>query len=148
MNFREASLDDCDFVFECLVELAAHEGQPEALKLSKDALREILSAGGAGTDFIILEVDHQPSGVAILCERFSPYSGGINWFLVDLYLKACVRGQGMGGLFMNHLKLLAKQRGYVLLEWFVDSQNDAAKQFYVRQGGERKMRSEHWSLAL
>ena len=86
--------------------------------------------------------------MAIWCERFSPYSGGINLLLIDLYVDPLHRKNGIGKEFFSKLRDVAASNNYTKIEWFVDANNKAGKDFYTRLGGTRLERSEHWKLDI
>ena len=145
-NFRLANETDTNVIFSLLVQLAAYENRSSDFKLSQIDLDKAFK--NKHIQCLICDYKQKPVGTALWCDRFSPYAGGINMLLIDLYIEIDYRAKGLGRRFIAELQKIATDNHYVRMEWFVDTENEDAKRFYTKLGGQRIEHSEHWKLNL
>lgn len=145
IDFREALPEDSSTIHDLLISIARHEGRPDSdIKISPNDLKLAISSKDKKIISFVCYDNIQILGMAICCERFSPYSGGTNLLLVDFGFFPEARGQGLGSKFFDFLRIFATKKNYSKIEWFVDKSNHLAKNFYRNQGGALKEYSEHW----
>ena len=52
----------------------------------------------------------------------------------DLYVRPSARRLGVGGMLLERIAVLARERGCKYILWEVEEVNDAARAFYARCG--------------
>jgi GNAT superfamily N-acetyltransferase len=75
-----------------------------------------------------------PVGFASIAMRRSPYYAGPVAYLEDLYVRADLRGRGIGSVMINALWDHARERGVGNVEVNVDEEDVDALRFYQRHG--------------
>lgn len=145
--FRAGGIQDCSLIYGYLRGLAIHEGTLASFKLTEEGLHDVLQSSSA-IHILIAEEDGVPIGLAMWSERFSAFSGGINMWLLELYVTDDYRGRGVGKKFFSELKSLAIERGYKRIEWFISIENETAKEFYRKMGGQKTTHTERWKIEL
>ena len=133
--FREGGVDDMPAMFDCLKALALDEGHEATFGLTEANLRDALSRQPNGIRVLICETDGRLAGLAMWSERFSAYSAGAIMWLHDLYVVPMFRRMGIGHSLVNELRRIAKTRDCQRIEWYIHSDNDAARLFYRTVGG-------------
>jgi GNAT superfamily N-acetyltransferase len=137
--------EDVSIIYSFLEKLAAFEGDGARLRISKEQLKEALFASPPEAAAELCLVRGAAVGVAIWGRRFSPYAGGVNMTLIDLFIDEDWRGRGLGRVFFSRLEAIAAARGFKRIEWFIDKSNAGAKKFYTAVGGRKREIPEIWS---
>jgi GNAT superfamily N-acetyltransferase len=145
-RFREGGVEDTTVVFDCLKALATEEGHLTTFRLTETKLRDILSRQPNGVHVLLCENDRRLVGLAMWSERFSAYSGGAIMWLHDFYVVQASRREGIGQRLVNELRRIAQTQDYQRIEWYIHSDNDAARLFYKRVGGFKAEHIESWRL--
>ncbi len=135
MIFRDARVDDLEFIYASLQALAAHDGRPDEMKSSKEQLQTAFFAENPVAHALICEKEGTAVGMALWCPRFSAYSGESHLYLIDLYVEKSARGQGIGTQFFEELRNICSSQSLKYIEWLVDEKNENAVIFYKKQGG-------------
>jgi ribosomal protein S18 acetylase RimI-like enzyme len=79
--------------------------------------------------------DKQIGGLALYL-NFSTWTGVHGIYLEDLYVRAELRGLGLGEALLRTLAELCLERGYARLEWSVLDWNEPALGFYRALGAQ------------
>lgn len=81
---------------------------------------------------------------------FVPYTFDLrpNLVLKELYVTDLARGQGVGAALFNTVRTQAAQAGCARINWTVLADNQAAGEFYHRQGGQVDSKWRGWTLPL
>src|SRR5260370_3960620 len=100
---READAGDVPVISEKMRELAEFERELEQV----DATGEDLLRDGFGTNPrfypLIAERDGQPAGYALYFFTYSTWAGRPSLFVEDLFVRAELRGKGVGKALLRHM---------------------------------------------
>ncbi len=128
---REAIEADCPSMMELVRELAVYERAPEAVTVSM----EHFIASGFGDKpvwwAIVAEADGVVVGFALYYIRYSTWKGQ-RMYLEDILVTDAWRGKGIGGLLMDRLIIIAKEKGFSDMLWQVLDWNEPAIRFYKK----------------
>jgi len=80
----------------------------------------------------VAEVDGEVAGLAHVHEFVRPLDGGEGGYLDDLYVDPAHRGHGVGAALLEHLRELARDRGWKVVRWITAEDNVTAQQLYDR----------------
>jgi ribosomal protein S18 acetylase RimI-like enzyme len=100
---------------------------PEAVA---DRVRDLL----AGDDFVVLLVDGEPRGLAVLRFRPSIWSPGLECYIAELYVQPEHRRQGLGLALMNAALDAASTLGADYIEVATSEDDTGARALYERLG--------------
>lgn len=140
--YRKNNPTDDAFVYACLAQLSSEEGRP--LKISVHDLGNELNRSQPTVHCIICMHNDDAIGMALWQKRFSPYSGGYNFFLIDIVVTEQWRGQGVGKGFFRHFEEVCREERLRKIEFFVDSDNHKAQAFYRSLGYVHQSYVQHW----
>lgn len=135
---RSATSDDTATIYGFIKELADYEKMSDAVTATEDNLRATLFGDHPYAEVIIAEWQGEPVGMALFFHNYSTFLGKPGIHLEDLYVRAAMRGKGIGKALITYLAKLTLERGYERLEWQVLDWNEPARQFY-RSLGARAM---------
>lgn len=80
----------------------------------------------------VAELDGGVAGFAHVREFVRPLDGGEGGFLDDLYVDPGTRGHGVGAALLEHLRELARERGWSVVRWITADDNLVAQRLYDR----------------
>ena len=103
-------------------------------KIDEGRLQECLFGPTRTAEAFIGYQQNEPISYALFFEDFSSFTGETGLYLEDLYVRPEARCVGIGRKMLQHLAKLAVERGHRRIRWCSLRSNDAAKQFYERQG--------------
>lgn len=83
---------------------------------------------------VVLALDPDPVGFALLTLRPTPYSDGPLAQLEELYVVPDLRGSGIGSQMMEYAIGLVRERGCEEMHINVDEPDSGARRFYERHG--------------
>ncbi len=134
ITIRPARPDDADTVIALASALNRFEGKPDT-RLTANRFRE--SAFGAAPWFecLIAEREGKAVGYAAYSRDFDLESGQRGLHLIDLFVIAGARRQGVGRALMARLATTAREMGCVYIEWQAMNWNAEAQAFYRAIGG-------------
>ena len=135
LNFRPATINDSSMILQLIHELANFEGLSAAVIANEELLKEWLFERQAA-EVQLAELDGQIIGYALFFTSFSTFLGRSGLYLEDLYSQPAHRQQGYGRAFFLHIKKIAQTRSYGRMEWACLDWNQAAIDFYEKQGAE------------
>jgi GNAT superfamily N-acetyltransferase len=128
---RFAQPDDADAIYGFICELAVYEREPQAVKVTPDALRSQLAMSEPPFECLIAEAPSgEAVGFALFFSSYSTWRGRPGIYLEDLYVPEPMRGRGIGMQLFQRLGELAIERGCARLEWAVLDWNQPAINFY------------------
>jgi GNAT superfamily N-acetyltransferase len=97
-----------------------------------DALWRMITEEGS-VECFVAEVDGTVAGLAHVHEFVRPLDGGEGGYLDDLYVDPGHRGSGVGAALLEHLRGLARERGWKVVRWITADDNVTAQQLYDRR---------------
>ena len=132
-SVRPATPTDVDAILGWIKDLAAFEGQPDAVKTTQDDLLRDGFGEPPKFEVLIAELDEKPAGFALFFPTYSTWEGRSGIHLEDLFVAEWARGQGLGRKLVVALAAIAVARGCSRLELWVLHWNPA-REFYHRLG--------------
>jgi ribosomal protein S18 acetylase RimI-like enzyme len=92
--------------------------------------RRIIEEGSV--ECFVAEADGALAGFAHVREFVRPLDGGEGGYLDDLYVDPGSRGYGVGAALLEHLRGLARERGWSVVRWITADDNVTAQRLYDR----------------
>jgi GNAT superfamily N-acetyltransferase len=133
LRIRPATEADMELLFGLILELAEYEKLADAVTGDPEVLRRTLFEQRAG-EALIVELDGQAIGYAILFTTFSSFECRSGIWIEDIFVRPDKRRDGIGRAVMEHIAALALERGHVRLEWTALDWNEPALRFYEKLG--------------
>jgi GNAT superfamily N-acetyltransferase len=96
-----------------------------------EQLWRLITDEGA-VECFVAEVDGAVAGFAHVHEFVRPLDGGEGGYLDDLYVDPGSRGYGVGAALLEHLRDLARGRGWKVVRWITADDNVTAQRLYDR----------------
>jgi GNAT superfamily N-acetyltransferase len=128
---RRAVREDCSRILELVKELAAYEKAPDEVTVTLEHITE----SGFGEKPVwwafVAEQDGRVEGFALYYIRFSTWKGQ-RMYLEDFLVTEKLRGQGIGKLLFDRLRVEAKEKGLTGIVWQVLEWNEPAINFYKK----------------
>jgi GNAT superfamily N-acetyltransferase len=150
VSVRPAREEDCEAIFELILELASYEKLRDEVSGDAEILRrELFDARTA--EALIAEADGEMVGYALICGTFSTFECRAGIWIEDVYVRPEKRKLGAGRALFAHIAALARERDWPRVEWAVLEWNQLAIDFYeglgaTRLGDWRMMRLEGEAL--
>jgi GNAT superfamily N-acetyltransferase len=132
-TIRPATEADVELLFGLILELAEYEKLAGKVAGDPGVLRRTLFEQRAA-EALIVELDGEAIGYAIFFTTFSSFECRSGVWIEDIYLRPSERRGGIGRKVMEHIAVLAIERGHVRLEWTVLDWNEPALRFYEKLG--------------
>lgn len=131
VQVRRARPDDAATVLEMVREIAAHEGDADAVAGTPETWAAML----ARADVVVLlaERDGEPVGYVSAVRRLHLWLGHDILALDDLFVRPASRDAGVGRLLMLELARLGTAE-HLAVRWEMREDNVAARRFYARLG--------------
>jgi GNAT superfamily N-acetyltransferase len=125
---RRAVEADCPQLAKLLSGLQAHYRSADPPGGAARMASLLARAGDRQPFALVAELDGQLVGVATLSPVL--YGGAFEWLLdlKDLYVST--RSQGVGRELMRAIAQVARDGGYVRVDWTTDAGNEGAQRFY------------------
>ena len=143
---RKATQNDIPLLFELINGLALYEKRPQDMTGTKEELSYWLFEKQIATS-LIAELDGEPVGYAIYYPVFGSFSAKGKVHLEDIFLKAEVRGKGLGKRFMAKTTQFVLQDGYTGMEWSCLDWNSPSIAFYEKLGAEKETGREYFEFS-
>ncbi|MGH8461983.1 MAG: GNAT family N-acetyltransferase [Stenotrophobium sp.] len=131
---RAAVAADVPLILSLIRELADYEKLSHEVVASEAALRRDLFGAHPAAQVLIAEWDGAPAGFALFFTNYSTFLARPGIYLEDLYVRATLRGRGIGQALLSRVAALALARGCGRLEWSVLDWNAPALKFYAALG--------------
>ncbi len=96
-----------------------------------DRVWELLLAEGSGVDALVAERDGRVVGLAHYRSHPDTFSGGLDWYLDDLFVDPEARGTGAGRALVEALAEKSAGTGGTL-RWITADTNEVAQALYDR----------------
>jgi GNAT superfamily N-acetyltransferase len=129
-----ATTDDLPQLADLLYDLFSHEAdfKPNREKQLR-GLRMILEQPSRGRIFV-LRSGSRIIGMINLLITISTAEGGPVVLLEDLIVHCNHRGQGYGGLLLEHALAFAREKGFLRITLLTDRLENRAREFYEQHG--------------
>jgi len=135
-TIRTATPADVPQILEFVRALATYEREPDAV-IATEA--DLLRDGFGPNPFyfcLIAEKDNQPAGFAFYFFNYSTWVGRPGIYLEDIFVHPEFRGLGIGKALLQHVAVIALEKGCKRLQWAVLDWNTPAIDFYRAMGAE------------
>ncbi|MES2618555.1 MAG: GNAT family N-acetyltransferase [Bacteroidota bacterium] len=131
VNIREATVADCNAIFDLITELAIFEKAPEMVINTPEQLR--LDGFGPNPLYIcfVAESDDTIVGMSFCYIRYSTWVGRV-LYLEDLIVTESKRHLGIGSALLEHTIQYGKANNFKRVSWQVLDWNTPAIEFYKK----------------
>jgi GNAT superfamily N-acetyltransferase len=133
-RIRRIEPDDVPAVVRLVEEFAGYERLSDQFRLRAEQLDAALFGRRPALFGHVAEVDGEVGGYALWYLTFSTFDGAHGIYLEDLYVRASLRGRGLGTAMLATLARECIDHGYTRLEWSVLDWNAPAIAFYRALG--------------
>jgi GNAT superfamily N-acetyltransferase len=150
MNFvlRPALPTDIKTISELIMELAIFERMQDECISTPEILSESLFPKNNNPKVYVLIAEEietkQVGGFCLYFNNFSTFTGKPGLYLEDLYVREKYRRNGLGKMFFNELKRIARETGCSRMEWSVLNWNTPAREFYTKTMNAEEM--NEWTI--
>jgi GNAT superfamily N-acetyltransferase len=134
VRIERATEADVPLVLSFIRKLAEYERKSDQVSATEEGLREALFGARPMIEVLIAFSSDEPVGFALYFTTFSTFRGQPGLFLEDLFVEPAHRGKKIGTALLAALANIARERGYIRLEWWVLKWNQPAIGFYKRLG--------------
>ena len=145
-QIRRAIPDDVPAIHGLMREFALYEGLLDSLTVTEEILREVLFGESAFVEALVAEVDGSLGGYAMFYPHFSSFRGQAGYYLEDIYVDSGFRGRRFGERMLREVARLARERGFVRLDFQVLEWNTSAIEFYKSLGAELYDEDRHFKF--
>ena len=134
LDIQLVAPDSVEALLDLSAELAAFDGTtPFHRDPTRAALTQLVSQPHLGRA-VLLVVEGERVGYAVLCFGFSLEFGGRDAFLDELYVRDTHRGQGVGTAALAWAEDVCRAEGIGALHLEVEFSNVRAQEFYRKSG--------------
>jgi GNAT superfamily N-acetyltransferase len=134
LQIRAAEPADAAVIFQLIGELADYERLRHEVVGSVEDLRSHLFSEPRYAHVLVAEWDGEVVGFALYFFSYSTFLCRPGIYLEDLFVRASMRGRGVGLGLLSALEQQARELGCGRLEWAVLDWNRSAIDFYHRFG--------------
>lgn len=134
IHLRPATEADAPVILGFIRELAEYEKLAHAVTATESRVRETLFGAKPAAEVILAFYGDECAGFALFFPTYSTFRAQPGIFLEDLYVKAHLRGKGVGYALLGRLAELGVERGCGRIEWQVLNWNEPSIAFYKRIG--------------
>lgn len=129
-----ATIEDLPELTDLVMSLFAIEEdfEPDREK-QRHGLKLILEQPSRGRIFVVRN-DHKLMGMVNLLFTISTAEGGFVILMEDVIIRPEHRGQGYGGLLLNHVIDFAKKKDFKRITLLTDKINEQSQNFFTRNG--------------
>lgn len=133
-RIRHAQKEDSQRVYDLLAAYASFDGSAAALHATHDTLSAELFGENPTLRALVAEYNDDIVGILLYYYSYSSWQAKKCLWVEDLYLIDDVRGKGIGRLFLEEAKEIAKEHDCARIDWHVRRSNTGAKAFYAHMG--------------
>ena len=134
INIRPAVKDDANEIIRLIVELADFEKLDPPDEAARRRLIEDAFAQNPPFRVLLAELGGKAVGYAFYLFTYSSFHAKKTLYLEDIYISSDHRRHGIGKIFMEKLKEIAKENDCHRMEWVVLDWNQNAIDFYEKLG--------------
>lgn len=134
LTLRTATVADVPTILSHIIELAEYERARDEVVATESSLAQTLFGDAPQAEVVLAEYNHEPAGFALYFHNYSTWRARRGLYLEDLFVRAHLRGKGIGAVLLAWLGTLAVERDCARLEWSVLDWNTPAQGFYRSLG--------------
>ncbi len=134
VHIRPARHEESQRVFDLLAEYADFDGSRSSLRATHETLTQELFGENPTLKALVAEREGQLVGILLYYFSFSSWQAKKCFWIEDLYLIDEVRGMGVGRLFLEESKSIARDQDCARVDWHVRRSNTHARAFYEHMG--------------
>jgi len=134
LRIAPATEDDIPAILDLIRALAEYEKLSHLVAATEQRLRDTLFGARPAAEALLAHWDGECAGFAIFFSTYSTFLAQPGLYLEDLYVKAHLRGKGIGLALLKRLAEIAHERGCGRLDWEVLNWNEPAIRFYKKLG--------------
>jgi GNAT superfamily N-acetyltransferase len=134
VTVREATILDCDIVYDLIIAIAKHHDQEAYVKTNR---QELINSGFGHTPtfgVLLAEIDGKTAGYCSYTWNYSIWLGSSYMNIDDVFVWEHFRGQHVGEKLMFKAKEVCLAKGASRIKWEVEQDNHGAIKFYERLG--------------
>ncbi|MBN1498736.1 MAG: GNAT family N-acetyltransferase [Spirochaetes bacterium] len=140
ISLKQACKNDLLTAYNLLHELAEYESLLNEFSLTEDQLKKILFSTKPDAYAVLSYANNEPCGILLYYYTVSTFSGLMNLYVEDFFIKPEFRRKGIGRKMFDLIIKTASDKNCGKIEWKVLSDNYPAIKFYENIGGkENKM---------
>jgi len=136
VHIRPGTPADVPLILEFIRALAEYEKLTHACVATEEGLTQTLFGARPYAETLIAEWEGAPAGFALYFHSYSTFRAQPGIYLEDLFVKAELRGKGIGKALLARLAQLAVARGCARIEWAVLDWNEPSIGFYKGLGAQ------------
>lgn len=140
--FRKIKVDEIDLLRNLIVELADHEGRPEAVSITPQQLYQGIFQDQL-LQGVFVENEKGIVGYALFFYSFSSFKGDKILNIEDYYLQKDQRGQGLGKDLLIYLCQEALNNQCTLVQWGCLYTNQSGLDYYYHLGAKDDNSHQH-----
>lgn len=140
VNIRRAQREDCQRMYDLIMELAIYEKAPDSVIVSKEEMEELGFGERPLWSAFVAEVQEGSAaphivGMALYYYRYSTWRGRM-LYLEDFVVTETRRGVGAGKMLFDRVVQQAKEEGCHGMVWQALEWNEPAIKFYQKYDAE------------
>jgi diamine N-acetyltransferase len=143
LAIHRARPDQVPQVHSLIRELAAYEKLSHEVEATEAMIADALFSTEPRLFCEIAEWHGEVAGFAVWFLNFSTFSGRFGIYLEDLFVRAHLRGNGIGKALLAHLAKTCVENGWSRLQWSVLDWNEPSIAFYKSLGA---VMMDEWTL--
>ena len=134
MVIRHADSSDVPRIYELIKGIAKHHNQKRFVLTNHDVLLESGFASNSLFGVLLAEVESEVVGYMSFTLNYSIWLGAKYMNIDDVFIESEYRGRKIGENLMTEAKKHCVELGLSRMRWEVQTDNEAAIQFYTRLG--------------
>ena len=144
MKIRHAQKGDIEQIIELCEAHAKYEKATYDKRGKASLLSDYLFNQNDVLDCLVVVENSEIVGYATFMKQFSTWNTGYYLYLDCLFLKASIRGKGIGEKMMTKIYEIAIQKKCSWIEWQTPDFNDGAINFYNKIGASSKSKERFY----
>lgn len=146
IRISKACEEDIPAIVAMLREFAEYEDLGHLCEVTEGRLSAAMFGEGAFVEGLIAFDGDNPAGYAIFYPYFASFRGQRGFYLEDIFIRAEYRRHNLGEKMLREIARIAKQRGYVRIDFQVLENNTPAIAFYEKHGAVRDDEERHFKF--
>ncbi len=132
IEIRKCTAEDIPVLYTLTRELIEYHGMLDIFTLTEDRLKELIESSAVQS--CIAYADGTPCGNINFFYKYTTFSGRKIIYLEDLYVREQFRSAGIGRMFFELLRRIAKKNDCERIEWKCAEFNQSGMRFYEKLG--------------